>query len=298
MTLLTRELQIGLIRGSAATLGDRAAQTLAPDVQIQTVFAQILSKNRESFLKPSFSMPVLLTLFVASIAAPAFSLDSSKVERKADGVTIHSANGMLHVAVCSERVIHVVASTTDVIPKSIVPAVIHPCGGAPFKVSTDASTVSIKTDAIRVEIDRAANSVRFLSVAGKPVLSEVPNGGRTLTPVNLDSTETYKIRQDFLLSPDEALYGLGQHQEGFFNVRDIPVRLLQANTNISIPFLISTNGYGLLWNNAALTDFDPASTAINLDEHGAGTFQTGSEGEYGFLLGGNFRRTLRSMTRH
>ena len=96
-----------------------------------------------------------------------------------------------------------------------------------------------------------------------------------------------------MLSPGEALYGLGQHQEGFLNLRDIPVQLLQANTNIAIPFLLSTNGYGLLWNNAALTDFNPATETIRLDGTGAGTFQTGLEGEYGFLLSGNERSKLR-----
>lgn len=101
------------------------------------------------------------------------------------------------------------------------------------------------------------------------------------------------MRQAFLLSPGEALYGLGQHQEGFFDLRDIPVELLQANTNIAIPFLISTNGYGLLWNNPALTEFNPATETIQLDQNGEGSFQTGSEGDYGFLLSGNFRSKLR-----
>jgi alpha-D-xyloside xylohydrolase len=239
-------------------------------------------------------MPTLfLALFVASFAAPALSLDSTEIERKSDGVTVHYSGGSLHVAVCSERVIHVVASANDAIPKSVVPTVIRPCGGAPFTVSSDASTVAIKTSALKVEIDRATNSVRFLTAARQPVLSEQPNDGRTITPVRLDGIDTYEIRQDFLLSHDEALYGLGQHQEGFFNLRDIPVRLLQSNTNISTPFLISTNGYGLLWNNAALTDFNPATEVIHLDEHGAGTFHTGPEGEYGFLLGGNLRNKLR-----
>ena len=229
--------------------------------------------------------------FIPALALPLLS-HAQAIERSKDGVALHSASGTLEVTVCSERVIHVVAGATDEIPKPVVPTVIRPCGGAPFTVSSDASTVSIKTSALTVEIDRATNSVRFLSAAGQSVLSEQPNGGRTITPVNLDGFETNQIRQDFLLSPDEALYGLGQHQEGFFNLRDIPLRLLQANTNISIPFLISTNGYGLLWNNAALTDFNPATKAIQLDEHGAGTFQTGPEGEYGFLLGGNLRNKL------
>ena len=132
----------------------------------------------------------------------------------------------------------------------------------------------------------------FLTAAGQPILSEQGSHGRTITPVDVDGLHTNEIGQDFLFSPNEALYGLGQHQEGFLDLRDIPVRLLQANTNIAIPFLISTNGYGLLWNNAALTDFNPATEAIHLDENGAGTFQTGAEGEYGFLLSGNGRGKL------
>ena len=94
------------------------------------------------------------------------------------------------------------------------------------------------------------------------------------------------------MTPGEAIYGLGQRQEGFLNLRDIPVRLLQANTNIAIPFLVSTNGYGLLWNDAALTTFNPTTQPVQLDADGTGTFKTGGEGEYGFLLSGNSRSKL------
>ncbi len=233
----------------------------------------------------------VLTL-LGPVSSPCASSNVQPFERSPDGVVLHSSSGTLHVAVCSDRVIHIAASPGDEISKPLVPIVIRACGGAPFTVSSDATTVSIKTSALRVEIDRATDSVRFLTAAGLPVLSEQPNGGRTITPVNIDGSQTHEIRQDFLLSPNEALYGLGQHQEGFFNVRDIPIRLAQANTNISIPFLISTNGYGLLWNNAALTDFNPPTEAIQLDGNGAGTFQTGREGEYGFLLSGNGRAKL------
>ena len=237
-------------------------------------------------------VPFSVAACIAALVLPSLS-NAQAIERSKDGVVLHSSSETLHVAVCSERVIHIVASATDEIPKPIVPTVIRPCGGAPFTVSSSASAVSIKTSALKIEIARATNSVRFLTAAGQLVLSEQPSGGRTITPVAVDGMQTYEIRQDFLMSADEALYGLGQHQEGFFNVRNIPIRLLQANTNISIPFLISTNGYGLLWNNAALTDFNPTTEVIHLGENGAGTFQTGREGEYGFLLSGNGRDKLR-----
>jgi len=233
-----------------------------------------------------------LAAAISILVLPAIS-KAQVIERSQDGVILHTPGGALHVAVCSEQVIHVVAGVTGEIPQSNVPAVIRPCGGAPFSISSDRSTVSIKTNSLKVELNRATGSVRFLTLSGQPLLSEQPEGGRTFTPVNIDGMHSYETRQDFLLSPDEALYGLGQHQEGFFNLRDIPVRLLQANTNICIPFLISTNGYGLLWNNAALTDFNPATEEIHLDANGAGSFETGSDGEYGFLLGGNGRNKLR-----
>ena len=245
---------------------------------------------------PSRLMNLIFVTTVLALLGPANSpcapSTTQSFERSRIGVTLHSSSGILHVDICSERVIHVVASATDEIPKPIVPTVIRPCRGVRFTISSGTSTVSIKTSALRVEIDRATNSVRFLTAAGQPVLSEQPNSGRTITPVNLDGMQTYEIRQDFLLSPNEALYGLGQHQEGFFNVRDIPIRLLQANTSIAIPFLISTSGYGLLWNNAALMDFNPPTEVINLDENGVGTFRTGAQGEYGFLLSGNGRGKL------
>ncbi|MGA2908544.1 MAG: TIM-barrel domain-containing protein [Terracidiphilus sp.] len=244
-----------------------------------------------SFKLRALLVPFSVTACIAALTLPSLS-NAQAIERSKDGVALHSASGTLRVTICSERVIHIFAGVTDEISKPIVPTVIRPCGGVPFTVSSGATTVSIKTSALRVEVDRATDSVRFLTAAGQPVLSEHEHDGRTITPLDVDGMHTYEIRQDFLLSPNEALYGLGQHQEGFLDLRDIPVRLLQANTNISIPFLISTNGYGLLWNNAALTDFNPPTEVIHLDENGTGTFQTGPEGEYGFLLSGNGRGKL------
>jgi alpha-D-xyloside xylohydrolase len=246
-----------------------------------------------AFLKSSTTMQLWALLLVLSSTLPlAFASNLDGVTRTSDGVSLDLPNGTLHVAVCSDQVIHVVASPTNEIPASIVPAVIRPCDGSHFTISRTADAVSIRTRALRVEISRPAGVIRIYTVSGSPLLSEQPVAGRSMIPENTNGTGTYNVRQDFLLSPGEALYGLGQHQEGFFNIRDIPIRLLQANTNIAIPFLLSTKGYGLLWNDPALTDFNPATQTIQLDSNGQAEFQSGPEGEYGFLLSGNFRREL------
>lgn len=63
---------------------------------------------------------------------------------------------------------------------------------------------------------------------------------------------------------DEFLYGLGQFQDGYLNVRGLTRRLTQVNTQISVPFLLSSRGFGLLWNNYGLTDFNPAETKARM----------------------------------
>lgn len=64
---------------------------------------------------------------------------------------------------------------------------------------------------------------------------------------------------------DEYLYGLGQFQDGYMNVRGLTRRLTQVNTQIAIPFLLSSRGYGLLWNNYGLTEFNPPTHSVKMD---------------------------------
>ena len=67
-------------------------------------------------------------------------------------------------------------------------------------------------------------------------------------------------------SPEgEFLYGLGQFQDGYSNVRGLSRRLTQVNTQISIPMLLSNKGYGILWNNYGLTEFNPCDLSVALE---------------------------------
>ena len=63
---------------------------------------------------------------------------------------------------------------------------------------------------------------------------------------------------------DECLFGLGQFQDGYANVRGLQRRLTQVNTQISIPMLLSSKGYGVLWNNYGLVDFNPSDQQVRL----------------------------------
>jgi len=64
------------------------------------------------------------------------------------------------------------------------------------------------------------------------------------------------VEDRFAPDATEAFYGLGQHQNGIFNYRGATVELGQNNTDVAIPQVISSKGYGLMWNTASLTYVD------------------------------------------
>ena len=231
----------------------------------------------------SKTLSLLTACFLAlGFAGSTLCSDAEEIEQTENGAIVRTATGVVRVELCSEGVVHILANATGSSMKPLVPTIVRPCTGAQFTSSSDASHLYLRTRTLRVEVARDTGSIRFLTSDGETILSEQPDHGRVVTASDAEDAHG-AIQQEFLLSPGEAIYGLGQHQEGFFDLRNIPVRLLQANTNIAIPFLLSTKGYGLLWNNAALTDFDPAGQTIKLDDKGVGTFRTKQDGDYQHL---------------
>src|SRR5205807_10225839 len=171
------------------------------------------------------------------------------------------------------------------LPSPRVPVVTSPCKAERLQIISGKNDIKLQAEAIIVSVDITSGAVSFLSKHGETVLAEPKDGGKAFNVPSVFETKTWDVQQTFLSPSDEALYGLGQHQEGIFDVRGVPIRLHQANTNISIPFLLSSKGYGILWNNPSLTDFNPADQAIEIDaKTGKGKFTTGAKGSYGFLL--------------
>ena len=61
-----------------------------------------------------------------------------------------------------------------------------------------------------------------------------------------------RLEQRFAAYPDEKIYGLGQHQHGMFDQKGAVIELVQRNSEVTIPFLVSSRGYGFLWNSPAI----------------------------------------------
>ncbi len=199
------------------------------------------------------------------------------------GMTFQTGSRLMRVEVCSPTVVHVTVSPTDRIPSQLVPVVIHTWPEVAFHTNQTAAALEIVTTALRVSIDRATATVSYFDLAGRPVLRELPD--RSIEPKIIQNEKTWQVAQSFDSPDTESLYGLGQHQEGWLDLRGIPLRLRQVNTQIAVPLVLSSRGFGLLWNNPSITEFNPVSETIPVDpKTGVGEFTTGEAGDYGFLV--------------
>lgn len=130
-------------------------------------------------------------------------------------------------------------------------------------------TVVLATPALRA-IVQTDGIVSFTDPDGHPILTEQ---SRVLTPMTDPQEDkqgrhkqAYTLRQLWRSGADEAYYGLGQHQSDEFNYRDLNENLFQYNTKVSVPMIVSTKGYGILWDNYSESRWGDARPYARLDE--------------------------------
>jgi len=192
----------------------------------------------------------------AQIPPPA---PAAHVTQSATGFDATLGPETLRVTVCTDAIVHVVTrpngGDATLAQPWLLPAA-QSCPGTHFDFAQDAKRATLKTAALTVSLDLAHGNLSFATPDGKSFLREAGNVPRTYTAVTLNGQPTYHVVDRFSPDATEALYGLGQHQGGLFNYRGSTVELAQNNTDIAIPVLVSTHGYGILWNSASQTYMD------------------------------------------
>lgn len=62
----------------------------------------------------------------------------------------------------------------------------------------------------------------------------------------------FSLNVKFESNDEEKIYGMGQYQQPYLNLKGCVLELAQRNSQISVPFAVSSLGYGMLWNNPAV----------------------------------------------
>jgi alpha-D-xyloside xylohydrolase len=145
-------------------------------------------------------------------------------------------------------------------------------GDADVHITTDETRASLTTGRLRVDVD-------FDTAASypEPLITFRTSGGSGGSELLAESREhfwmpgarvfagnrsgAYEIHQQFAAYDGERLFGLGQRTHGKLNLKGLALDLVQRNGEVSIPFVLSDRGYGLLWNSPAVGRVEFAENA-------------------------------------
>ena len=206
------------------------------------------------------------------------------VVQTADGVVVHltpaseTSARQVRLQVLGERLIRVSATPERRFTDKESLVVLPQTSKTDFDVEEREDSVFVRTSSLTAAVSRQTGVVRFADAAGRLLLSEA-EGGRTFKPIEVEGTRAYTVQQVFAsTSADEGLYGLGQHQSDEFNYKGRSEELFQYNTKVSVPFIVSTEGYGVLWDSYSLCRFGNPQPYVQLGEVFGLTDAEGSEG--------------------
>ncbi|MEI6895998.1 MAG: TIM-barrel domain-containing protein [Psychromonas sp.] len=146
-----------------------------------------------------------------------------------------------------------------------------------YTVSEDETSFFVATNKLQVKISKLTAAVSFLNSSGEVLLQQPERGGKSLvrkeiyrnvydsnvdilSGQNIDGARAeskpservfsgyaFEAKLEFVFAQDEALFGLGSHEEGYGNLRGKSQQLYQQNMKMVVPCLVSSKGYGLLW---------------------------------------------------
>ena len=173
--------------------------------------------------------------------------------------------GRLKLEFCADDIVRVAYAPSDradaFFARPTLMTAAKRCRPTAWKLSEDKRGATIATAKLQVHVDLGSGKISFADAAGRPILTE---RGRALEPANVMGESTFHVSQQWEPAAGESLYGLGQHQQGLLDLKDIDLDLHQVNGEIFIPFLVSSRGYGLLWDNTSLTRFGDLGEAVPL----------------------------------
>jgi len=164
-----------------------------------------------------------------------------------DSIVVTLPGGLLKVQVLSETMVRVAfGKDASFFTRPVLDELPQAKPFTDWKLGGTAEAITVSTARLQAVVDRRTGAVRFLDAAGKPIAAEVP-GGRAIEPAEVQGERTWHVRQRWAENADESLYGLGQRQFNALDIKGYDFDMWQRNTNIVVPFLVSSRGYGVLW---------------------------------------------------
>ena len=170
----------------------------------------------------------------------------------------------VRLQIINDNIIRVSATSENSFPDPESLMIVDQAIKPEFEVSSEGEKIKLSTKNISAEILKSTGEILFSDKSGKKILQEQIGGGKTIKPYEVEQIhadgkpEKYKgwtTHQIFESPDDEAFYGLGQHQADEWNFKGKNEELFQYNTKVSLPFILSSKNYGLLFDTYSFCRF-------------------------------------------
>jgi alpha-D-xyloside xylohydrolase len=195
---------------------------------------------------------VLPGILLCALPHP-LSAQAPRLTTQPGGITLTQPGNTIRLQVISDAIVHVTAAPLGAPQHPSITVVATPATSVPFKTTHAAGATTLSTSRLKVRVDDLTGAVTFLDRAtGAPILAEAT---RSIVPAVVQGEATTHVQQTWKAQADESLHGLGQMQLGLVDVKGYDLDLWQHNTNVTVPYLVSSRGYGIFWNNTSFTRF-------------------------------------------
>jgi alpha-D-xyloside xylohydrolase len=192
----------------------------------------------------------ILSLKNSNATILSYSVSDNEVVFKLD-------KGMMSIRMCKADIIEVKYTILNSIPakQSLVVNNLF-SKSVPFSISEKNGNVIITTSRLIIHVNKLNNAISYYNKDGVVITSEASEN-KTMDTATIAGIHTYNCNTQFNSPSDEALYGLGCHPEDTLsiNYKGRNQELLIKYLTGAIPVLLSTKGYGLLWDNYSASNF-------------------------------------------
>ncbi len=225
----------------------------------------------------------ILSIFLISLLVSC-SINQPDIIQDKNEVSVKTKKGIVKFKVWSDKIIQVIHAPNEnfqtreslMVMKDSKPP-------TSWEYNKDGEIITLTTSEISLKYNIKTGNTAFFDKLGNVKLTE---NGSIIEEADLPEENAFHITQNFQLSPDEAIYGLGQHQDGIMNYRGHTVTLVQENRIAVVPVLVSSNNYGILWENYSKTKFRD-------DENGMSLWsEVGDAIDYYFIAGDNMDEVI------
>ncbi|HEX7572018.1 MAG TPA: TIM-barrel domain-containing protein [Bacteroidota bacterium] len=228
-----------------------------------------------------FTIASLVWLIVAAAKAQPYQKTELGIKATLNSVDVE-------IQFCNSSTVRILKSPEGKTPAGKSLSVIATPKKTAFSIQQVGDELVLKSDSVQVDLNTKDCEISFLTSAGEPLLRE-QKAGAAFKDFNDAGVKTYSVSQSFVLDKDEAIYGLGQQQQGKMVQRNDTLHMIQGNTDDYVPFFLSVKGYGLFWDNCSPTRFVDGSSGTSFAS------EVGECVDYYVMYGGNADGVIAQM---